>query len=67
MYVYEGHYYSRPVRGARTVVVYRQGRNYFLPPKDEEWAKHGDRRYDYKRRPTDDDYSHAAPPPTRRP
>jgi hypothetical protein len=62
VYFYNGHWYNRSIRGSRPVVVYRSQNSYFLPPRDQEW-NNKDRRYNYRRRPTDDDYSHAAPPP----
>jgi hypothetical protein len=67
VYSYNGHYYSHSVRGARPVQIYHRQNQYFLPPRDDAWGNHGDHRYNYNRRPTDDDYSHAAPPPQRRP
>jgi hypothetical protein len=63
LYFYNGRYYPRSVKGARSVQVYRRQGRYFLPPQDDAWANRGDRRYNYKRRPTDDDYRNAAPPP----
>jgi hypothetical protein len=57
LYVYEGVYYERPVRGARVVMVYRHGREYILPPRDRAWVGM-DRRFDYKRAPQDWDYDH---------
>lgn len=62
LYSYNGHYYSRNVRGSRAVMVYRSGKHYFLPPQDQAW-NNADKRYNYARRPTDDDYHHTAPPP----
>lgn len=57
LYVVDGVYYERPVRGARVVMVYRHGREYILPPRDREWVG-VDRRFDYKHRPGDWDYEH---------
>lgn len=69
VYAYNDQYYSHSVRGARPVQIYRQGNQNFLPPQDAAWANRADHRYNYNRRPTDDDYNRAAPPPapTRRP
>jgi hypothetical protein len=61
VYDYNGHYYSHSVRGARPVQIYRSGHRYFLPPQDQSW-KGADKRYNYKRSPTDDDYRRAGPP-----
>jgi hypothetical protein len=55
LYVVDGRYYQRNVRGARAVLVYRHGNEYFLPPQERAWVG-VDRRYNYKRRPIDDDY-----------
>jgi hypothetical protein len=67
VYYYEGQWYTRPIRQARPVVVYQYRNQYFLPPRDAGWVNQ-DRRYDYRRRPVDDDYNHAiaAPPRTDR-
>jgi hypothetical protein len=58
--VYEsnGQYYPTNIRGARQVQVYRSQSGYFMPPRDQEWAR-TDRRFNNKRRPTDDDYGRA--------
>jgi hypothetical protein len=61
VYSYNGQWYNHSVRGARPVVVYRSQNSYFLPPQDQDW-NNKDRRYNYRRRPTSDDYSHAAAP-----
>lgn len=61
VYNYDGQWYNHSVRGSRPVVVYRSQNSYFLPPQDQEW-NNKDRRYNYGRRPTSDDYSHAAAP-----
>ena len=61
VYYYDGQWYPRAVRGGRAVMVYRSQNSYFLPPRDHDWDNR-DHRYNYRRRPTDDDYSHAAPP-----
>ena len=62
LYSYDGHFYSHNVRGAHPVQVYRSGTQYFTPPQDQAWVNHGDKRYNYQRRPNDDDYSHATEP-----
>jgi hypothetical protein len=67
VYSYNGQYYSHNVRGARPVQIYHQQNRYFLPPQDAAWANRGDRRYNYSRRPTDEDYNRASPAPVRRP
>jgi hypothetical protein len=67
VYAYNGQYYSHSVKGARPVQIYHQQNQNFLPPQDAAWANHGDKRYNYNRKPTDEDYSRAAPPPPRRP
>lgn len=63
VYYYQGNYYPHSVRGARPVQVYRQGGNYFLPPRESTWENRGDHRYNYKRKPVDEDYQHAQPAP----
>ncbi|MGD0483330.1 MAG: hypothetical protein ABSB58_01610 [Gemmatimonadales bacterium] len=55
VYSYNGQYYQHSVRGARPVQVYQRGNERFLPPQDKEWIGH-DRRYNYRHRPTDEDY-----------
>jgi len=65
LYFYDGNWYQRQVRGARPVVVYRYRNQFFLPPRDEGWMNR-DRRYNYKRRPMDDDYNHATAAPPRK-
>ena len=67
VYFYNGHYYSHSVKGARPVQIYRHGNQRFLPPQDAAWANRGDKRYNYNRKPTDDDYRQAPPPPPHRP
>lgn len=62
VYFYQGKYYPRSVRGSRPVMIYRRGTEYFLPPQDQAWAKRGDKRFNYKHRPNDDDYRQAPPP-----
>ena len=63
VYYYQGHYYPKSVRGSRPVMIYRRGNENFLPPQDQAWANRGDKRFNYKRAPTPDDYRQAAPPP----
>ena len=62
VYYYQGQYYPKSVRGSRPVMIYRRGSDYFLPPQDQAWAKRGDKRFNYKRAPTEEDYRHAQPP-----
>lgn len=59
VYSYNNQYYAHSVKGGRAVEVYHQGSQYFLPPQDQAWANHGDKRFNYNRKPNDDDYSHA--------
>ena len=61
MYAYNGQYYAHSTTGARAVVVYHSGSQYFLPPRDAAWSG-TDKRYNLKHKPTDDDYNHAGPP-----
>lgn len=65
LYYLDGQWYPRNVRGSRSVIVYRSGNSYFLPPREDGW-NNKDRRYNYKRRPVDDDYNHAIVAPPRR-
>ena len=62
LYAYQGNLYTRQVSGSRPVALYRtrQG-DYFLPPQDRDWDGK-DHRYNYKRRPSDDDYERAGTP-----
>jgi hypothetical protein len=60
LYVVNGVYYERPARGARVIVVYRRGHDYFLPPRDAAWVGF-DRRFDYAHRPGKWDYDHGKP------
>jgi hypothetical protein len=62
LYVMNGRYFARNVRGSRPVMVYRSHNQYFLPPQDKAWER-ADRRYKYDRRPNDDDYTRAHPRP----
>lgn len=57
LYVVDGVYYERPTRGARVIMVYRRGHDYFLPPRDARWVG-ADRRFDYDHRPQNWDYDH---------
>ena len=61
-----GRYFPASVPGARPLMVYRWQGQYFLPPRDQAWLD-VDRRYDYRLRPTDDDYINLQRPPGRRP
>lgn len=56
VYSVNGHYYDKQTRGARAVAVYHKDNEYFLPPQDSKWVGK-DKRYNYKRRPTDEDYN----------
>jgi hypothetical protein len=56
LYVTNGQYYDKNTRGSRAVVVYRKDKEYFLPPQDKKWVG-ADKRYNYKHRPTDEDYN----------
>jgi hypothetical protein len=58
VYEYQGSYYGRNIRGARPVQIYRSPTGYFLPPRDQDWAR-TDRRFNDKKRPTDADYRRA--------
>jgi hypothetical protein len=60
LYDVNGHYYRSQVRGARPVLVYSYRNEYFLPPQDHAW-RGVDRRYNYGRQPTPDDYGRARP------
>jgi hypothetical protein len=62
LYEYNGQYYPSRVRGAREVQVYRSQSRYFLPPRDQEWAR-TERRFTQRRMPTDVDYGRARPRP----
>jgi hypothetical protein len=55
--VYESHgrYFSNNVAGSRSVAVYRYHDEYFLPPRDQAWVGF-DKRFDYSRQPSTDDY-----------
>ncbi|MGH7582658.1 MAG: hypothetical protein ACREL5_05485 [Gemmatimonadales bacterium] len=58
VYYYNGDYYPHAVRGGRAVMVYRYQNSYFLPPEDTGWNR-ADHRYNYRRRPDDNDYNRA--------
>ncbi|HYV95930.1 MAG TPA: hypothetical protein VE967_00595 [Gemmatimonadaceae bacterium] len=60
VYDVNGHFYLRNVRGSRPVLVYRYNNEYFFPPQDRDWNGF-DRRYDYRRRPSEGDYERARP------
>lgn len=66
IYEYQGAYYSRNIRGARPLQVYRTPSGYLLPPRDNDWAR-TDRRFSSKKRPTPDDYARARPRPAHTP
>jgi hypothetical protein len=66
IYNLNGRYYPTQVPGARPLMVYRSQNQYFLPPQDRGWDN-VDRRYDYRLRPTDDDYNNVQRHPGRRP
>ena len=57
VYYYNGQYYPHTVKGARAVQIYHYGKSDFLPPQDAKWQG-ADKRYNYSRKPTDEDYSH---------
>jgi len=56
LYVVNGHYYRRHVRGARPVVAYWYDNEYFLPPQENAWVG-WDKRYDYRRQPLVEDWA----------
>jgi hypothetical protein len=60
VYAYNGQYYSHTVKGGRAVQIYHHGNDNFLPPQDAKWQG-ADKRYNYNRKPTDDDYTHVSP------
>ena len=60
-YYYDGKWYDKSVRGSRAVAVYRnRSGEVFLPPQDHDWDNK-DKRYNYKRRPSDEHYQHVVP------
>lgn len=54
LYESNGRYYQRNAPGARAVAMYRYQNEYFLPPTDQGWVG-ADKRFNYNRRPNDDD------------
>lgn len=56
VYEWNGRYYQYNAPGARAIQIYRYQNEYFLPPRDQEWIN-TDKRYDYNRRPNDDDHN----------
>lgn len=66
LYHLNGRYYPNQVPGSRSLMVYRSQNQYFLPPRDQQW-NNADRRYDYRMRPTDEDYTNVQRQPPRRP
>lgn len=58
IYVFNGHYYRKSVKGARAVMVYRRNNEYFLPPQEKGWVGF-DKRYNYSRQPVDEDRGRA--------
>ena len=56
LYVVNGRFYRRHVRGARPVVVYWYQNEYFLPPQQNAWLG-WDKRYDYRRQPLVEDWA----------
>lgn len=59
LYYLDNRYFARPVPGGRAVSVYRYNNQYFMPPQDNGWRQNGDRRFNYRRVPNDDDYGRA--------
>jgi hypothetical protein len=55
LYYTNGQYYDKQTKGSRTVSVYKKDDGYFLPPQDKKFSG-VDKRYDYKHKPTADDY-----------
>ncbi len=58
VYYNNGHYYDKQSKGSRAVSVYKNNDGYFLPPQDKKWVG-TDKRFDYKHKPTSDDYKRA--------
>jgi hypothetical protein len=56
VYFIDNRFFPRPVPGGRAVSVYRYNNQYFMPPQDDAWRKNGDRRFNYRNVPNDDDY-----------
>jgi hypothetical protein len=65
VYYYSGRYYRRPIAGARTVVVYSRGGEYFFPPRERAWVGI-DARFDRSHGPTWSDYRRAKVKPDNR-
>lgn len=66
LYTYDGKWYTRTTKDARPVMLYRSPSGvYFLPPQDAEWKNKKDKRFNYGRLPTADDYQRAMPPKSR--
>jgi hypothetical protein len=57
LYYNDGHYYGKKGPGSRAVMVYKKGNDYFLPPHESDWVGK-DKRYNYSRKPNDEDYNH---------
>jgi hypothetical protein len=55
VYEHDGHYYPHNAPGARAVQIYRYQNEYFFPPQDHDWVGF-DKRFNYTRRPNDDDF-----------
>ncbi len=43
LYLFGGHYYERPFRNARPVVVYRYRDRFFFAPRDRDWDRYRSR------------------------
>lgn len=56
VYEFNGHYYQHNGPGSRAVQIYRYQNEYFMPPQDRDWEGH-DRRFNYSRKPNDEDRS----------
>jgi hypothetical protein len=57
VYFFAGRYYERPIRGGRTMIIYRYGNRYFFPPRDTRWEQRYGRDNDWGRRDDRDDRS----------
>jgi hypothetical protein len=49
LYVLGGRYYERPMRGARPISVYHYRNQYFFEPRDRDFYRMRDGRYDDRR------------------
>ncbi|MDX2262642.1 MAG: hypothetical protein SFU84_13195 [Gemmatimonadales bacterium] len=49
LYVIGGRYYERPMRGARPISVYHYRNQYFFEPRDRDFYRMRDGRYDDRR------------------